>query len=73
MRTKNKKERLETLIRSFSKSTDEKILATTQKDIDDFFERQNTFLLEYYAHVKDAASKSDRMALTHKREFLSSS
>lgn len=36
------------------------------QDVDDFFEHEKTFLLEYHNRVKDASSKSDRMIRSHK-------
>lgn len=66
MRGKNKKEKLETFLRSFSKTTDEILLSSTQKDVDEFFDKEKTFLLEYHALLKDATVKSDRMTKSHK-------
>lgn len=36
------------------------------QDVDDFFEHEKTFLLEYHNRVKDASAKSDRMIRSHK-------
>lgn len=36
------------------------------QDVDDFFEHERTFLLEYHNRVKDASAKSDRMTRSHK-------
>ncbi|KAA0194571.1 hypothetical protein HAZT_HAZT001575, partial [Hyalella azteca] len=66
MRSKNKKERMEGLFKTFNKSTDELLLSATQKDVDDTFEKEKNFLLEYHTAIKDAANKADRMAKAHK-------
>ncbi|XP_029417728.1 sorting nexin-6, partial [Nannospalax galili] len=39
------------------------------QDVDDFFEHERTFLLEYHNRVKDASAKSDRMTRSHKISF----
>lgn len=66
VRTKNKKEKVEGLFKSFNKSTDEILLAATQKDVDDYFEREKTFLLEYHTAIKDTTLKADKMTQSHK-------
>lgn len=38
--------------------------------MDDFFEHEKTFLLEYHNRVKDASAKSDRMIRSHKSKNL---
>lgn len=38
--------------------------------MDDFFEHEKTFLLEYHNRVKDASAKSDRMIRSHKSKSL---
>ena len=54
VRGKNKKEKLETFLRSFSKTTDEILLGSTQKDVDEFFDKEKNFLLDYHSLLKDA-------------------
>ncbi|KAF4527696.1 hypothetical protein B566_EDAN017587 [Ephemera danica] len=66
VRSKNKKEMFEGLVKSFSKTSDELLLSATLKDNDDFFEQEKNFLLEYHNHLKEATSKSDRMTKRHK-------
>lgn len=39
------------------------------QDVDDFFEHEKTFLLEYHNRVKDSSLKSDRMIRSHKSKF----
>lgn len=36
------------------------------QDVDDFFEHEKTFLLEYHNRVKDSSAKCDRMIRSHK-------
>lgn len=66
VRGKNKKERLVDIFSSFQKTGDEILLNSTQKDIDDFFESEKSFLLTYHTQLKDACQKSDKMCGTHK-------
>jgi sorting nexin-5/6/32 len=66
VRGKNKKEKISGLIASFSKSADDMVLSNTQKDIDEFFERERIFLSEYYTHIRECTAKSDRMTRSHK-------
>ena len=42
------------------------VIVSGVKDVDDFFEHEWTFLLEYYNRVKDASAKSDKMTRSHK-------
>uniref|UniRef100_A0AAR2L4Z2 Sorting nexin n=1 Tax=Pygocentrus nattereri TaxID=42514 RepID=A0AAR2L4Z2_PYGNA len=65
VRGKNKKEKLEDFFKNVVKSADGVIVAGV-KDVDDFFEHEKTFLLEYHNRVKDASAKSDRMIRSHK-------
>ena len=51
-RGKNKKERLVDMFSSFQKTTDEFLLSNTQKDIDDFFEAEKTFMITYHQQLK---------------------
>ncbi|GAB6026925.1 Sorting nexin-6 [Chamberlinius hualienensis] len=66
VRGKNKKERLGGFIKVLSKSADDMLLSSTQKDVDEFFEQEKVFLVEYHTQVKDATMKSDRMTKAHK-------
>lgn len=66
VRGKNKKERLAGLFSNISKSADDLLLSNTQKDVDDFFEHERNFLIEYHNHIRDATMKSDRMTRNHK-------
>jgi len=66
VRGKNKKERLVDIFSSFQKTGDEFLLSNTQKDIDDFFENEKTFVVTYHQQLKDACIRSDKMSSTHK-------
>merc|ERR1712241_786149 len=66
VRGKNKKERFQGIMASFQKSGDELLLSNTVKDVDEFFDSERTFLLEYHGHLKEATHRADRMTTTHK-------
>nr|CAG4638430.1 EOG090X05NC [Cyclestheria hislopi] len=66
VRGKNKKEKMETFLRSFSKTTDEIFFLPNQKDVDEFFDKEKAFLVEYHSLLKDATSKADKMTKAHK-------
>ena len=66
VRGKNKKEKLETFLRSFSKTTDEILLSSTQKDVDEFFDKEKNFLLDYHSLLKDATYRADKVTKSHK-------
>ena len=40
------------------------------QDVDDFFESEKSFLVEYHLKIKDATGKSDRMTKIHKSKFF---
>ena len=69
VRGKNKKEKLEDFFKNMVKSADG-VIVSGVKDVDDFFEHQQTFLLEYHNRVKDASAKSDRMTRSHKSKVF---
>jgi len=66
VRGKNKKEKLAGIFNSFQKTGDELLLSNTQKDVDEFFEHEKVYLIEYNQQMKDACIKSDKMTSTHK-------
>jgi len=65
VRGKNKKEKLSGFFKNVTQSADEVILSN-HKDVDEFFEHQKTFLVEYHTRIKDCTAKSDKMTKTHK-------
>lgn len=54
------------LIKHFGQTTDEFLLSATQKDVDEFFDTERNFILDYHAHLKDSTVKADRMVKAHK-------
>ncbi|UYV60666.1 SNX5 [Cordylochernes scorpioides] len=66
VRGKNKKERLASLWSNISKSADDLLLSSTVKDVDEFFEHDRTFLVQYHNHVREATQRGDRMTRSHK-------
>lgn len=61
VRGKNKKEYVGSIWKRFTQSADE-VLLSGQKDVDDFFEHERNYLVEYHTHIKDATSQADRIA-----------
>lgn len=41
---------------------------TLFQEVDDFFEQEKTFLVNYYNRIKDACAKADKMTRSHKSE-----
>lgn len=37
-----------------------------KKEVDDFFEQEKTFLLDYFSKIKDATAKAEKMTRSHK-------
>ncbi|XP_054718388.1 sorting nexin-6-like [Uloborus diversus] len=66
VRGKNKKEILADLFSNIGKTADDLLLSSTQKDVDEFFEHERTFLIDYYNHIKNATYRSDKMTQSHK-------
>ncbi|XP_031566113.1 sorting nexin-6-like [Actinia tenebrosa] len=65
VRGKNKKEKLGGLFKGLAKGVDE-VLLSSQKDVDEFFENEKKFLVEYHNKLKDATRKGDQMTRSHK-------
>ena len=66
VRGKNKKEKLMGVLNSVQKSGDELLLSSTLKDVDEFFDNERRFLLEYFSHLRDSTNKADKMVVLHK-------
>nr|ADD24431.1 Sorting nexin-32 [Lepeophtheirus salmonis] len=66
VRGKNKKEVMLQFFNSVQKSGDELLLSSTIKDIDDFFNKEKSFLLDYHVALRDSTSKSDKMCSSHR-------
>lgn len=65
VRRKNTKEMFGGFFKSVVKSADE-VLFSGVKEVDDFFEQEKTFLVNYYNRIKEACAKSDKMTRSHK-------
>lgn len=35
------------------------------QEVDDFFEQEKTFLLDYYSKIKDSTAKAEKMTRSH--------
>jgi len=62
---RSKKEIASSFFKRFTQSVDE-VLLSGQKDVDDFFEHERHYLLEYHTHIKDTAAKADRVCCLRK-------
>ncbi|CAI9548310.1 unnamed protein product [Staurois parvus] len=51
--------------KSVVKSADE-VLLSGVKEVDEFFEQEKIFLVNYYNRIKDSCSKADKMTRSHK-------
>ncbi|XP_057557419.1 sorting nexin-5 isoform X2 [Hippopotamus amphibius kiboko] len=65
VRRKNTKEMFGGFFKSVVKSADE-VLFSGVKEVDDFFEQEKNFLINYYNRIKDSCAKADRMTRSHK-------
>uniref|UniRef100_A0A5F9CQW6 Sorting nexin n=1 Tax=Oryctolagus cuniculus TaxID=9986 RepID=A0A5F9CQW6_RABIT len=65
VRRKNTKEMFGGFFKSVVKSADE-VLFSGVKEVDDFFEQEKTFLINYYNRIKDSCGKADKMTRSHK-------
>uniref|UniRef100_A0A2K6K3E0 Sorting nexin 32 n=1 Tax=Rhinopithecus bieti TaxID=61621 RepID=A0A2K6K3E0_RHIBE len=68
VRGKNRKELLGGFLRNIVKSADEALITGMSglKEVDDFFEHERTFLLEYHTRIRDACLRADRVMRAHK-------
>ncbi|XP_078197561.1 sorting nexin-32 isoform X6 [Callithrix jacchus] len=68
VRGKNRKELLGGFLRNIVKSADEALITGMSglKEVDDFFEHERTFLLEYHTRIRDACLRADRVMRSHK-------
>ncbi|NWR89381.1 SNX5 protein, partial [Furnarius figulus] len=65
VRRKNTKEMFGGFLKSVVKSADE-VLFSGVKEVEDFFEQEKNFLVNYYNKIKDACAKADKMTRSHK-------
>uniref|UniRef100_A0A6I8NM48 Sorting nexin 32 n=1 Tax=Ornithorhynchus anatinus TaxID=9258 RepID=A0A6I8NM48_ORNAN len=67
VRGKNRKELLGGFLRNIVKSHEALITGVSGlKEVDDFFEHERTFLLEYHTRIRDACLRADRVMRSHK-------
>lgn len=68
VREKNRKEVLGGFLRSIVRSADEVLITGISglKEVDDFFEHERTFLVEYHTRIRDTCHRADRVMLSHK-------
>eukprot|EP00111_Clytia_hemisphaerica_P005114 TCONS_00014733-protein len=67
VRGKNTREFLKGLAKGIAKGVDEKVLLSGQKDVDEYFESEKRFYVEFHNRAKDASMKCDKMTSLHKR------
>ncbi|KAF8386314.1 snx-6 [Pristionchus pacificus] len=65
VRGRNKKELMESVWKRFTQSADE-VLLSGQKDVDEFFDRERNQVVEYHTHIKEAATKAERLVRLRK-------
>uniref|UniRef100_A0A2K5D9P2 PX domain-containing protein n=1 Tax=Aotus nancymaae TaxID=37293 RepID=A0A2K5D9P2_AOTNA len=65
VRRKNAKEIFGGFFKSVVKSADEVLFAGV-KEVDDFCEQENNFLINYHNRIKDSCVKADKMTRSHK-------
>ncbi|XP_040207128.1 sorting nexin-5 [Rana temporaria] len=65
VRRKNTKEMFGGFFRSMVKSADE-VLLSGVKEVDEFFEQEKIFLVNYHNRIKDSSFKAEKMTRSHK-------
>lgn len=65
VRRKNTKEMFGGFFKSMVKTADE-VLLSGVKDVDEFFEQEKTFLIDYLNRIKDSTAKADKMTRSNK-------
>ncbi|XP_051773492.1 sorting nexin-5 [Ctenopharyngodon idella] len=65
VRRKNAKEMFGGFFKNMVKTADE-VLISGVKEVDEFFEQEKTFLLDYSGKIKDATAKAEKMTRSHK-------
>uniref|UniRef100_A0A8C8J1M3 Sorting nexin n=1 Tax=Oncorhynchus tshawytscha TaxID=74940 RepID=A0A8C8J1M3_ONCTS len=65
VRRKNAKETFGSFFKNMVKSADEVIISGI-KEVDDFFEQEKTFLLDYSSKIKDSTARAEKMTRSHK-------
>ncbi|XP_066552732.1 sorting nexin-5 [Amia ocellicauda] len=65
VRRKSAKEMFGGFFKNMVKSADEVIISGI-KEVDDFFDQEKTFLLDYSSKIKDSTAKAEKMTRSHK-------
>lgn len=65
VRRKNAKEMFGGFFKNMVKTADE-VLISGVKEVDEFFEQEKTFLLDYSNKIKDSTAKAEKMTRSHK-------
>ncbi|MGH0169770.1 UNVERIFIED_CONTAM: hypothetical protein FKN15_059640 [Acipenser sinensis] len=65
VRRKNAKEMFGGFFKNMVKTADEVIISGV-KEVDDFFDQEKTFLLDYFNKIRDATMKAEKMTRAHK-------
>nr|XP_006638552.1 PREDICTED: sorting nexin-5 [Lepisosteus oculatus] len=65
VRRKNAKEMFGGFLKNMVKTADEVIISGI-REVDDFFDQEKTFLLDYFSKIKDSTAKAERMTQSHK-------
>ncbi|KAL3083049.1 hypothetical protein niasHS_010851 [Heterodera schachtii] len=60
VRSRNKKEIVGSIFKRFTQTADE-VFLSGQKDVDDFFEHEKNYLVEYHTHIKEATARADKV------------
>ena len=66
VRGKNKKEKIAGFFNAFAKTGDELLLNSTVKEVDEFFDAEKNFLVEYHGHLKECTLRADKMTSAHR-------
>ncbi|XP_031245174.1 sorting nexin-32 isoform X1 [Mastomys coucha] len=68
VREKNRKEVLGGFLRSIVRSADGVLITGISglKEVDDFFEHERTFLVQYHTRIRDTCQRADRVMHSHK-------
>jgi len=67
VRGRSTKDLFKGITKGLAKGFDEKVLLSGQKDVDEHFENEKRFYVEYHTRIRDATAKCDRMTSFHKK------
>lgn len=67
VRGRNTKDFFKGIAKGIAKGVDEKVLLSGQKDVDEYFESEKKFYVNFHARIKDGAQKCERMTAMHKK------